>query len=218
MRAKICGIRNEQDARTVIQAGADAVGFLVGITHLAEDQISKQSAKEIIAGLPPFVSSVLVTHLTDASEIVRLASYLRVNTVQIHDYIPASAVDAVRRQLPCCKIIKAIHVLEEAEALALLHEFENHCDAILLDSRTKERLGGTGKTHDWHISAKIVARSKIPVVLAGGLHPDNVYDAVRTVNPYAVDVNSGVELKGYKSYEKIRRFIDEARRAEWELK
>lgn len=214
MRVKICGIRNFEDAMTAIQAGANAIGFLVGITHLAEDKITKEDAKAIIEKLPPFVSTVLVTHLTDTLEIVNLAKFLNVNTVQIHDYIPPKAMDAVRAQLPNCKLIKAIHVLEKENALSMLHDFEGHCDAVLLDSRTKERLGGTGMTHDWSISRKIVEESTIPVILAGGLTPDNVYAAVTEVGPFAVDVNSGVEEAGYKAYKKIVRFIQEAGNAE----
>ncbi len=216
MRTKVCGIRNLQDAMTAINAGADAVGFLVGITHLAEDKISKEDARNIIEKLPPFVSTVLVTHLTDKDEIVELAKYLHVDTVQIHDYIPPEDVKYVREKLYYCKILKAIHVLDRDEALNMVKLFEGCCDALLLDSRTKERLGGTGLTHDWNVSREIVEKSSVPVILAGGITDKNSYDAVKKVRPYGIDANSGVEIDGYKSYEKVKAYIENARLAEEE--
>lgn len=217
MRTKICGIRNLADAQVAIESGANAVGFLVGITHLAEDKISKEDAKDIIAVLPPFVSTVMVTHLTDKEDIVEMAKYLHVNTIQIHDYIPPKDVLFVKDSLPFCKIIKAIHIIDEKQALKMVEDFEGVCDALLLDSRTEDRLGGTGMTHDWNISRLIVEKSKIPVILAGGLTDNNVYDAVKKVNPYGVDVNSGVENEGWKSFDKVSKFVIEAERAYKEL-
>ena len=218
MRAKVCGIRNYEDAMTAISAGADAVGFLVGITHLAEDKISKEEAKTIIEKLPPFVSKVLVTHLTDRTEIVETAKYMGVDTIQIHDYIPPQDVDFVKKELPYCRVIKAIHVMDRGEALKMLEEFDGHCDAVLLDSRTKDRIGGTGLTHDWAISSEIVEKANCPVILAGGLNDTNTYEAVKQVHPYAIDANSGVEVEGFKSYDKIKAYIDNAARAEEEYR
>jgi len=217
MRTKICGIRNMADAQIAIRAGANAVGFLVGITHLAEDKISEEEAKRVIAALPPFVSSVMVTHLTDKKDIVELAKYLCVNTVQIHDYIPPEDVLFVKEQLPFCKIIKAVHVLEKEQAFEMVDAFSTVCDALLLDSRTQDRLGGTGITHDWNISKQIVEKSRIPVVLAGGLTDENVFDAVKKVRPFGVDVNSGVERDGWKTFDKVSRFVCNAEAAYKEL-
>lgn len=216
MRAKVCGIRNLEDAMTAISAGANALGFLVGITHLAEDKISKEEARDIILKLPPFVSRVLVTHLTERNEIIELATYLNVDTIQIHDYISPADMDYIKVRLPYCKLIKAIHVIEKEEAYRLLDDFVDHCDAILLDSRTRDRLGGTGLTHDWEISREIVKRSKLPVILAGGLNDKNTYEAVKKVRPYAIDANSGLEENGYKSYHKIKSYIEFAVKAEEE--
>lgn len=215
MRTKVCGIRNYEDAMTAIRSGADAVGFLVGITHLAEDKISAEDAKLIIAKLPPFVSTVMVTHLTDKEEIVRTAQYLGVNTVQIHDYIPPEDVSYVREKLPMCKILKAVHIIDESAALKMMRSFEHVCDALLLDSRTKDRLGGTGIVCDWDVSRKIVEECSIPVILAGGLTHENVYDAVCKVRPYGVDANSGLETAdGWKDAVKIRHFVVNAGRAD----
>lgn len=211
MKVKVCGIRNLCDALTALHSGADALGFLVGITHLAEDKISADDAAEIIAQLPPFISTVMVTHLTDRDEIVSVAKALGVTTVQIHDYIAPCDVAYVKSHLPMCKIIKAVHIENEESALKLMHSFESVCDALLLDSRTQDRLGGTGIVCDWDISRKLVDACSIPVILAGGLTADNVADAVRKVQPYGVDANSGLETpEGWKDADKIRRFVHNA--------
>ncbi len=213
MKIKICGIRNQDDAKVALDAGADALGFLVGITHLAEDKISNEEAKAIIESLPPLVSPVAVTHLADVQKIIALIKYLGVNTVQIHDYIEPIQVKTIRENLPGVKIIKSVHV-EGDNAIEMAKLFEPYAHAILLDSRTADRLGGTGITHDWDISARLVKCISLPVILAGGLTPGNVYEAVCKVKPYAVDVNSGVEdTKGNKNFFKVQLFIGEARRA-----
>jgi len=220
MRAKICGINTWDNAKIALDCGADALGFLVGITHLAEDKIEVEDAKKIIDKLPPFVSTVAVTHLQDTSKIIEMCKYLQVTTLQIHDYISPEAVAVCRAGLPGVKIIKAVHVVDgdKSGTIKMAHSFEQVADALLLDSRTMERLGGTGLTHDWNISREIVDELNIPVMLAGGLNDKNVYDAVMKVRPYAVDVNSGVETDSDKDPQKVYDFIMNAKRAELDLK
>ncbi len=216
MRAKICGINTWDNAKIALDCGADALGFLVGITHLAEDKIEVEDAKKIIDKLPPFVSSVAVTHLQDAKKIVDMCKYLGITTLQIHDYISPEEVAYCKSELKSVKIIKAVHVIDgdKPGTIEMAHSFEDVADALLLDSRTAERLGGTGKIHDWNISKEIVSQLSIPVMLAGGLNDQNVYDAVMKVRPYAVDVNSGVEVDGNKDRDKVYGFIMNAKRAE----
>ena len=158
MKAKICGINTWANAKIALDCGADALGFLVGITHLAEDKIEVADAKKIIEKLPPFVSTVAVTHLQDPKKIVDMCKFLGVTTLQIHDYICPEEVAVCRQELPEVKIIKAVHVIDgdKAGTIEMAHSFEKVADALLLDSRTAERLGGTGKTHDWNISKEIV--------------------------------------------------------------
>lgn len=220
MRAKICGINTWENARIALDCGADALGFLVGITHLAEDKIEVEDAKKIIDKLPPFVSTVAVTHLQDPKKIVEMCKYLGVTTLQIHDYISPEEVAFCKEELKLVKIIKAVHVLDgdKQGTIDMAHSFEKVADTLLLDSRTAERLGGTGKTHDWNISKEIVEQLNIPVMLAGGLTDQNVYDAVKKVRPYAVDVNSGVEIAGDKDWDKVYGFITNAKRAEMDYK
>ncbi len=219
MRVKICGINTLENAEIALDCGADALGFLVGITHLAEDKIEVEEAKRIIDKLPPFVNSVAVTHLQDPKKIIEMCEFLGVSTLQIHDYIPPEQVKFCKSELNSLKIIKSVHVIngDKDKTLDTALSFENVADAILLDSRTEERLGGTGLTHDWNISKEIVEKINIPVILAGGLTDNNVYEAVKTVKPYAVDVNSGVEINGNKDREKVFRFIENAKKAEQDI-
>lgn len=217
MRTKICGINNKDDMERALKAGASALGFLVGITHVAEDKVDADTARQLISIMPPFTTSVAVTHLTNANDIIELVKYIMSTTVQIHDYIPPYEVSLIKEALPGIKIIKAIHVTGP-ESLDLANSFEPFVDALLLDSRTTDRLGGTGITHDWDLSSLIVRSSKVPVILAGGLNPENVYQAVRKVHPFAVDVNSGVETNQKKDYQKIVKFIYEANKAEQHIR
>lgn len=210
MKVKICGIRNMSDARVALAAGANALGFLIGLTHKAEDGIFEDDAREIIGKMPPFVSSVMVTHLTDAHEIASIAKYINATTIQVHDNVEPGVMELLKAEMPWIKLIKAIPIVDEAEAFEMMDAFQDLSDALLLDSITKDRIGGTGEPHDWRISERIVKKSSVPVFLAGGLNPFNVAEAIRVVSPYGVDVNSGVEMNGAKSELLTRAFVTNA--------
>ncbi|MGX1769369.1 phosphoribosylanthranilate isomerase [Dietzia sp. NPDC055340] len=216
MRAKICGIRNESDLRIALEGGADAIGLICGINHRSEDEVTPEVARRITAATPPFVSTVLVTHRDTPESILELADQTGVNTIQVHGIVTLETLKAVRAGAGSRKVLKAIHVSGE-EAVDDAVEAAPHCDALLLDSRSKDRLGGTGKTHDWSISRRIVeavAPIGTPVILAGGLNPGNVGAAAEQVGPYGVDVNSGVDdPNGDKSPELCRDFVRGAARA-----
>lgn len=206
MKAKICGINSLSEMKIALDSGADAIGFLVGITHLAEDKIDIPTACELSKRVPPFVSSVAVTHLQTAMDIISLLKQLKVDTVQLHNDIDLTEIVKIRNALPYLKIIKSVSITGK-ESVLIARKYVGYADGIILDSRTKERLGGTGITHDWSISRTIVEESPIPVILAGGLTPDNLREAIETVHPYAVDVNSGVETKQKKDLEKVKQFV-----------
>ena len=212
MVVKFCGINKREYAEMAVELGADFVGFLVGITHLAEDKLTNEQARSIISATD-FRSStpIAVTHLQNADEIVKTMREIGVSAVQIHDCITPEGINVIRDAFPQGYIIKAVHVdsMERSLEKALL--FEEYADAIILDSRTSERLGGTGVTHDWNISREIVKQLKKPVFLAGGLTPENLAAAIDFVHPYGVDVNSGVEVGGEKDYDKMKRFIEIAK-------
>jgi phosphoribosylanthranilate isomerase len=214
MRVKICGVRSKSDLATVVQSGAHAVGFLVGLTHFSEDKLDPVDARLLIRSMPPFVQPVLVTHLLDPRDIADLAGYLGASTIQLHGEMDLEAVHAVRSLAPAARLIRTVHVSGDAIADDLTKQVlavAPLVDAILLDSRTTERLGGTGQVHDWTVSRRIVMASPLPVILAGGLNPGNVADAVGSVRPYAVDVNSGVEdSNGDKSPDLCARFVTNA--------
>lgn len=211
MKAKICGMNTLEELKIALNAGCDAIGFLVGITHLAEDKVSIEKAKELIQAIPPFVTRVAVTHLQTAEEIIPMLEELAVDTVQLHNDITPYEIQKIRTALPYLKIVKSVSVTG-TEAIAYARQFTGMVDGIILDSRTADRLGGTGLTHDWNISRQIVEELPLPVILAGGLTPDNLETAIQAVHPYAVDVNSGIETNQKKDPEKVKKFVEIAHR------
>lgn len=209
MRVKICGIRNIDEAFLCVRAGAGALGFIVGVVHRTEDEITPARAASIISALPPFVCKVMVTHLEDAEKIVPVLKTTGADTIQLHSGIIAEEIRKIRKSVPWVKVIKAVHgnvdgVVQVAGYFAALH-----CvDAILVDTKIGDRVGGTGITHDWIITRTLSEGLDKPIILAGGLKPENVEDAVRTARPFAVDVNSGVEdEKGNKDFRRLEAFI-----------
>jgi phosphoribosylanthranilate isomerase len=214
VRVKICGMRSESDVDIAVGAGAHAVGFLVGLTHPSDDELDAAEARRLARRVPPFVQAVLVTHLAEPREIAALATSLGVSAVQLHGDMDAEAVRGARDALPLAKLVYAVHVTAGIGAAALQDEIaaaSGLVDAVILDSRTEDRIGGTGRTHDWSVSGRLVQSSRVPVILAGGLTPSNVASAIREVRPYAVDVNTGVETgAGDKSPELCSQFVRNA--------
>ncbi len=210
VKVKICGITNKKDALKAINFGADYVGFLVEI-DFAEDKVTREKAKEIIGVLPTNVKSVFVTYLQKAEPIVEIARMIRPAVIQLHNYIALGEIMKIRKLLPRIELIKAVSVLD-GKSITEAKKFERYVDFILLDTKIKGKKGGTGKVHDWNLSAKIVKEVKKPVFLAGGLNPENIKKAIMEVRPYGVDTNSGVKLRARKkSYKKLRRFIERAK-------
>ena len=199
-RVKICGIRNEDDLRTAVAAGADAVGFLVGQVHASPSFILPGTAARLATALPPYIQPVLVTHLTEPNEIVDLASRTGIYTIQLHGGSTPEQVAALRDKLiPQAKLIVATHLREDRQMLDLM-DFYSVADAILLDSC---------------LAAKFTAGSLVPITLAGGLAADNVGDAIRKVKPFAVDANSRLrDAEGRLDYEKALAFCRNAKMQE----
>ncbi len=212
MRIKFCGTASLADIRCAGAAGCDAVGFIMGVTHQSSDVVTPAGAAEMIRRLPLFIEPVAVTHLRETEDLIRLVRESRCTTLQVQDTVEPAELDDVRDALPYVKIIKAVHVMDRS-AIATAKRYEPYADALLLDTRTRERLGGTGIPHDWNISAEIVANSAIPVILAGGLTPENVREAIRKVRPYGVDVHTGVKKDGLRDPERTLAFAREARNA-----
>lgn len=215
IRAKICGIRSEADLRIAVAAGADAVGFISGVTHVSEDALDGERAAALSRRTPPFVTRVLVTHLEDADAILELADRIGVDAIQVHGLVTDETTRAVRAAAGGRKVLRAVHVTGP-EAVGTALRTAADCDAILLDSRTADRLGGTGRTHDWSISAHVVravADTGCSVILAGGLTAANAAEAIAAVRPHGIDVNSGVETTdGDKDPQACAAFVQAAHR------
>ncbi len=217
MRVKTCGIRNEAEAALAVSLEADALGFLIGLNYPTDDEVAPAVAGHIIAALPPFLSSVLVTHRTDAEWVADTCRSIGCSAVQLHGDFPLEQIPVLRRMVPHVRIIKVVHVVD-AQSVARATLAARWADAVQLDTKTGTRIGGTGKTHDWSISAQIVKAVHKPVILSGGLRPENIHQAIRMVRPYAVDVNSGVENPdGSKSAVKMESFIRLAREVSSDL-
>jgi phosphoribosylanthranilate isomerase len=211
VRIKICCISSLQEARQAISFGAAALG-LVGEMPSGPGVISDEVIHAIAAQVPPPVATFLLTSRTDAAAIIDHHSIVKTNTLQLVDALSTGSYAMIKAALPGIRIVQVIHVLNEAsvaEALAVAGEV----DALLLDSGNPnlaiKQLGGTGRTHNWKHSASIVAQSPVPVFLAGGLGPHNVREAIEAVQPFGVDICSGVRTAGKLDPEKLEKFVRE---------
>jgi phosphoribosylanthranilate isomerase len=202
-RAKICGLTNAEDLAVSIGAGADAVGFVVGVPVNSPREISPDRARELIEELPPFVTSVVVTMPETPEEAVSLVERVRPDALQVHGADPET-IDAIRKAID-------VPVLAAIDAGADVDRFSAGADTLLVDSLDAAGAGGTGETGDWAAARSVVGRSSVPVILAGGLTPENVGEAVAAVDPFAVDVASGVEERGgRKDHDAVRAFLTRA--------
>jgi phosphoribosylanthranilate isomerase len=211
-RVKICGITSQADLEIAIGAGASALGFLVGLLHPSADRLDAEAAAALILRVPPLVESVLVTHRSEPAIVSDLCARTRAGAVQLQGDFPLAAIDELRRAHPRLRILKAVHVTGP-EAIETAWHAARFADAILLDSIAAGRLGGTGAVHDWSISRAIrdAVAPTTPVILAGGLRPENVRSAIERVDPFAVDVNSGVSVRpGLKDAARVQAFVREA--------
>lgn len=204
----MCGNRTLGDLKAA--EGADAVGFVVASPG-SRRSIPPRIAKSLVARVPPFVQSVLVTRETGPARLAALQGAVGAEALQVHGLRGAAEARAVRKAVQG-RLVLAVGV-RGAEALARARALEPHCDAVLLDTAGPSgQTGGTGKPHDWHLSARIARALDKPVVLAGGLTPENVAEAVSVVRPYAVDVSGGVEGPRGKSRARVRAFLEAVRR------
>ncbi len=201
VRVKICGITNVKDARTAARLGADALGF--NFFRGSPRYIRPERARAIIAALPPFVVNVGVFVDEEPERILELCAQCHLDAVQMHgDEAPrlVHAVTGLRR-------IKALRIAD-ARDVALCRRYR--VDAYLLDARVPGEYGGTGKTFNWELAREAAAFG--PVILAGGLTPENVGEAIAAAQPYAVDAASGIErAPGEKDRDRMAEFIRRAK-------
>lgn len=209
VRVKICCIKNIQEASIALSAGASALG-LVGAMPSGPGIISDESIAEIAAFSPPSIGTFLLTSETSAAGIIAHWQRVKTNTIQIVDALVEGAYTEIRAACLGIKIIQVLHIQDESsveEALSLAPDV----DAFLLDSGNPtlaiKQLGGTGRTHNWQVSRKIVEACGRPVFLAGGLHAGNVRDAIETVQPFGIDLCSGVRTNGLLDADKLNAFM-----------
>lgn len=212
-RVKICCIQNADEARMAIRYGASAVG-LVSAMPSGPGPIDEATIAAIAREVPPGVATFLLTSKQDADSIIAQQRRTRVNTIQIVDAVSPDIYSKLRAELPGVALVQVIHVrgresIHDALAAA------PHVDALLLDSGNPSApvkvLGGTGNTHDWDISREIREQSPVPLFLAGGLKAENVREAIERVQPYGIDVCSGVRTNGSLDESKLAMFFSRIR-------
>lgn len=201
VKIKICGLRTLKDAMAAVEAGADALGFVFA---KSKRQITPKEARDIIGQLPPLVTTVGVFVNEEAARVREIAQFCRLDRVQLHgeespDYC---------RDLNL-NVIKAFAV-KDAASLKNISLYREVTRGFLLDTYVTGAAGGTGKTFSWPLAQQAAPFG--PVILAGGLTPENVAQAIAEAEPYAVDVSSGVETDGVKDAGKMKQFVEAVRR------
>jgi len=224
-RVKICGIRSPEEIELAALYGADAVGFITEVPVESPRKLDCGTAASLISTVPGYLNSVLVIMPENSTQALELIEKVNPDVVQIHSTLSFPETEKIREKtdIPIIKTL-SIPVQEEVkqtpENSVLISNLLEHVklleesavvDSILLDTGKAGKPGGTGCVHDWALSRQIARETRLPLILAGGLKPENVQEAIRVVFPYAVDVASGVETSGKKDAMKIKKFIEEVR-------
>ncbi|MEF8851257.1 MAG: phosphoribosylanthranilate isomerase [Haloarculaceae archaeon] len=212
-RVKVCGITNAADRDVAVAAGADAVGLIAGVTVDTPREVDLDEARHLARGVPPLVSAVLVTMPGDAATARERVERVRPDAVQVHG-LDADEVAHLAESLGAGGYrASVVATVDAGSESTTLRAYADAADALLVDSVDEDGGGGTGRTYDWARTRDRVAELDTPVVLAGGLTPDNVAEAVATVDPFAVDVATGVEREGgVKDHDAVRAFVRAATR------
>jgi phosphoribosylanthranilate isomerase len=200
---------SESELLQAVFAGADAVGFVVEIDD-SRHCLTAGEAADLIELVPVFTKSVAVIAPENVDEAVKLAARTKADVLQVHGSLAPKDLAELKSRVHQ-KLVAAVAAGAAGAGSKEAMRFGMVADAVLLDTMVNGKLGGTGSVHDWDMSAEIVRSLKVPVILAGGLNPGNVAEAIRKVRPYAVDVSSGTETGGKKDPEKIRSFVREVR-------
>ncbi len=203
-RVKMCGITRLDDALAAVRFGVDALGFI--FYRKSPRWVAPEGAASIIDRLPPFVDRVGVFVDAPLAEVVRTAA-AGLSYLQLHGGESPAYCREIRARLPLLGIIKAIRVGEEDRgASSTFAPYVDCVDAFLLDTYVKGESGGTGRVFDWSIIATLELQR--PLILAGGLGPDNIARALAEVRPYGIDINSGVESQpGIKDHHRLRTLM-----------
>lgn len=210
-RVKICGLTNAADLATAVDAGADALGVICDVPVDTPREVSVEQARSLVSSAPPFVTTVVVTMCSDPDRAIELVETVGPDAIQLHGSVDSAVLERVQSAVD----IDVVLAIDSDEVSAAeRYDGDGLVDALLVDSVSDDGGGGTGETHDWERTRDATAALETPVVLAGGLTPANVADAVRTVEPFAVDVASGVETEGgVKDADAVRSFVERATNA-----
>jgi len=212
---QIAGVIDEVEAAMLQQCGVRYLGFPLRLAVHQED-LSEERASKIISRLQPPVFGILITYLQEAREIAEFCASMGARIVQLHGDIQIDEIARLRESSPELLIMKSLVVgLHTESALQMMiDDYSRYVNAFITDSYDPDTgaSGATGRTHDWRISRRLVEMSRRPVILAGGLNPENVRRAIVEVKPYGVDSHTGVEDdSGRKCREKVEKFLAEAR-------
>lgn len=215
-RVKICCISSLDELRLAVNHGADALGF-VGPMPSGTGILGNDVIASLAPSVPPPVATFLLTCETSPEAIVAHARYCGTNTVQIVDHIEPDDYQVLRAGLPGIRLVQAIHV-EGPQTIDYAVTMGKLADALLLDSgrlsAPVRELGGTGRTHDWSLSRTIVQATSCPAFLAGGLRPENVGKAIREVQPFGVDLCTGLRPNNHLDPIRLKAFMEEVARTD----
>lgn len=208
---KICCIESLEGAWLAISHGASALG-LVSEMPSGPGIIPEELIREIATNIPPYITSVLLTSHQDAVEIIEQHRRCKTNAIQLVDSLESGSYDELRKAMPGIGLIQVVHVSGE-KSIQEAKKVARFVDAVHLDSGNQyavvKELGGTGRIHDWSLSKKIRNSINKPLILAGGLSHENVAEAIKQVEPFAVDVCSGVRTDGRLDETKLSAFMAE---------
>lgn len=214
-RVQVAGVIDRADAELIINAGADMLGFPLGLKDGRED-LDSPAAAEIIRAASGRTTAVCITYLDSARDVLALCNEIGARWMQLHGPIDIAELQTLRNADQRLGIIKSLIVKPGDALLDQVAAFAPHVDAFITDTfdPVTGQSGATGKTHDWRVSREIVQSTQRPVILAGGLTPDNVAEAIAAVRPAAVDTHTGAEgPDGRKDEQLVRDFVENARAA-----
>ena len=217
MKIQIAGLSTAEDVAFAFEEGVDSVGFTVGLPDGPHDGLTEEMVGTIVDGLPPLLAAVTITYERTLGGLLRMLRTCRTPVLQAHGAHDRDTILRLKGEMPHLKVIKSITVTDRDSALGEVSAWESVADCLILDSldSLSGRLGATGLVHDWNISRGIVEISSLPVILAGGLTPENVAEAIDAVRPWGVDVHTGVEIDGRFSRERLSAFVREVRAVPW---
>lgn len=206
-RIKMCGLKREKDVAAGVAVGLDALGFI--FYEKSPRNVEPDFVRSMVARMPPFTECVGVFVDREREEVEEIIEYCGLSYAQLHGKENPKYCERVERFVSPCRVIKAFRVSEESRS----EDFAPYAEVIhgyLLDTYKKGNAGGTGEIFDWDIIKRLDLQR--PMILAGGLNPENVEEALRMVQPFGVDVNSGVEIEpGVKDHARLEEFVQKVR-------